>query len=56
MAEPVAAEGCRLAKAGRDGQGPKKETEEVEAENAKDGVSLDELFKMKPEIFHAAPG
>jgi hypothetical protein len=32
-----------------------KEAEEVEAENAKDGVSLDELFKMKPEIFHAAP-
>jgi hypothetical protein len=28
--------------------------EEVEAENAKDGVSLDELFKMKPEIFHTA--
>jgi transcription termination/antitermination protein NusA len=28
---------------------------EVEPENAKDGVSLDELFKMKPEIFHAAP-
>ena len=32
-----------------------KTTEEVEPENAKDGVSLDELFKMKPEIFHAAP-
>jgi hypothetical protein len=28
-----------------------KETEEVEDENAKDGVSLDELFKMKPDIF-----
>jgi N utilization substance protein A len=25
--------------------------EEIEDENAKDGVSLDELFKMKPEIF-----
>jgi transcription termination/antitermination protein NusA len=35
---------------------PQKEpTEEVEPENAKDGVSLDELFKMKPEIFRAAP-
>ncbi len=36
----------------------KKETkkavsEEEEDENAKDGVSLDELFKMKPEIFQA---
>jgi N utilization substance protein A len=27
--------------------------EEPENENAKDGVSLDELFKMKPEIFQA---
>src|SRR5512138_1569540 len=34
---------------------PARETEEVEPENAKDGVSLDELFKMKPEIFHTAP-
>jgi N utilization substance protein A len=25
--------------------------EEIEAENAKDGVSLDELFQLKPEIF-----
>jgi hypothetical protein len=30
------------------------EDEEVEAENAKDGVSLDELFQMKPEIFRSA--
>jgi hypothetical protein len=29
------------------------EAEEVEAENAKDGVSLDELFQMKPEIFRS---
>lgn len=29
----------------------KEAEEEVEPENAKDGVSLDELFKMKPEIF-----
>jgi N utilization substance protein A len=29
----------------------KKSVEETEDENAKDGVSLDELFKMKPEIF-----
>lgn len=40
---------------------PKKEkkekkpvVEEVVDENAKDGVSLDELFKMKPEIFQGA--
>ncbi len=29
----------------------KKVVEEAEDENAKDGVSLDELFKMKPEVF-----
>jgi N utilization substance protein A len=29
--------------------------EEIEPENAKDGISLDELFKLRPEIFHAAP-
>jgi transcription termination/antitermination protein NusA len=33
----------------------KESDEQVEPENAKDGVSLDELFKMKPEIFHTAP-
>ena len=31
----------------------KEGEEEVEPENAKDGVSLDELFKMKPEIFRS---
>jgi N utilization substance protein A len=31
-----------------------EEAEEVEAENAKDGVSLDELFQLKPEIFASA--
>ena len=34
---------------------PVKPGEEIEPENAKDGVSLDELFKMKPEIFRAGP-
>ncbi len=34
---------------------PAKPAEEMEPENAKDGVSLDELFKMKPEIFRAGP-
>lgn len=32
----------------------KKTVEEVEDELAKDGVSLEEMFKMKPEIFRAA--
>jgi len=32
----------------------KKVVEEEEDEHAKDGVSLDELFKMKPEIFQSA--
>jgi hypothetical protein len=39
--------GARPAR-GRDAE------EEIEAENAKDGVSLDELFQMKPEIFRTA--
>ncbi|HEY5984596.1 MAG TPA: transcription termination factor NusA [Anaerolineales bacterium] len=46
-AEAEAGEKVRPAR-GRD------EEEEVEAENAKDGVSLDELFQMKPEIFRTA--
>ncbi|MBE0683454.1 MAG: transcription termination/antitermination protein NusA [Anaerolineales bacterium] len=33
----------------------KKVVEEEDDENAKDGVSLDELFKMKPEIFQTPP-
>jgi transcription termination/antitermination protein NusA len=32
----------------------KKAVEEVDDEHAKDGVSLDELFQMKPEIFQTA--
>jgi N utilization substance protein A len=36
---------------------PRKVVEEVEDdEHAKDGVSLDELFSMKPEIFQTASG
>jgi hypothetical protein len=35
---------------------PRKVVEEEEDEHAKDGVSLDELFAMKPEIFQAAGG
>ena len=33
-----------------------KVEEETEEENAKDGVSLDELFKLKPEIFQSPSG
>jgi N utilization substance protein A len=33
---------------------PKKGVEEEDDEHAKDGVSLDELFSMKPEIFQTA--
>jgi N utilization substance protein A len=35
---------------------PKKAVEEVDDEHAKDGVSLDELFQMKPEIFQTPGG
>jgi N utilization substance protein A len=49
VAETPAAE--KLAPAKKES---KKPVEETEDENAKDGVSLDELFKMKPEIFQGA--
>ncbi|HJS20120.1 MAG TPA: transcription termination factor NusA [Anaerolineales bacterium] len=35
---------------------PRKGVEEEDDEHAKDGVSLDELFSMKPEIFQTAAG
>jgi len=50
VAVPVAAETAEKARPAR----VREDDEEVEAENAKDGVSLDELFQMKPEIFRAA--
>jgi hypothetical protein len=53
ITEPVAAEG--LADVEKPLEARKEVAEEVEPENAKDGVSLDELFKMKPEIFRTAP-
>jgi N utilization substance protein A len=34
---------------------PKKHAEATEDDEHKDGVSLDELFSMKPEIFQAGP-
>ncbi|HEX6270163.1 MAG TPA: transcription termination factor NusA [Anaerolineales bacterium] len=57
-AEPVAAEGEEVPAAEQQ-VAAKKETrkvveEEEDDEHAKDGVSLDELFAMKPEIFQSA--
>ena len=59
--EPVAAEAVaelipaeEMLEAKKPGEGKKeakKAVEEAENENAKDGVSLEDLFKMKPEIF-----
>ena len=66
---PVAAEAVAVAPEGvkvEDGpvsdkpapakKDPKKGAEEEDDEHAKDGVSLDELFSMKPEIFQTAAG
>jgi hypothetical protein len=49
----VAVEAAEAAEKARPAR-VRDEDEEVEAENAKDGVSLDELFQMKPEIFRSA--
>ncbi len=51
-AEPVAVE--EMPAAEKPAKVEKEAEETVEEENAKDGVSLDELFKMKPEIFQPA--
>jgi N utilization substance protein A len=54
-AEPVAvAEALEVEKQAQAKKEAKKAVEEEEDEHAKDGVSLDELFKMKPEIFQGA--
>ncbi len=53
-AEPVAAL-PETKEAPEQPEKPARPEEVLEPENAKDGVSLDELFKMKPEIFHAGP-
>jgi N utilization substance protein A len=54
-AEVATLPGAELPEKGRAPSARTRELEqEVEAENAKDGVSLDELFKMKPEIFRTA--
>ncbi|MBL8101191.1 MAG: transcription termination/antitermination protein NusA [Anaerolineales bacterium] len=52
VVEPVGVEELPATKKAAEGKKEaKKVVEEEEDENAKDGVSLDELFKMKPEIF-----
>jgi hypothetical protein len=51
-AEPVAAAETPAPKKSAEGKKEaKKVVEEEDTENAKDGVVLDELFKIKPEIF-----
>ena len=50
----VAAEAVETAGELRPSRG-RDEGEQIEPENAKDGVSLDELFQMKPEIFRTTP-
>ncbi|MBI3737899.1 MAG: transcription termination/antitermination protein NusA [Chloroflexi bacterium] len=52
VAEPVAVE--EMPAAEKPAKVQKEAEEAVEEENAKDGVSLDELFKMKPEVFQPA--
>ncbi len=55
VAEPVQAEEIPVEKKQAEGKKEaKKVVEEEEEELAKDGVALDELFKMKPEIFQNA--
>jgi N utilization substance protein A len=59
VAEPVKAEEAPVAKKQPEAkkEREKKAAEVVEDdEHAKDGVALDELFKMKPEIFQNAEG
>ena len=55
VAEPVTAEEMPDGKKQAEGKkDAKRVVEEEEEEHAKDGVALDELFKMKPEIFQNA--
>lgn len=57
VAEPVAVEEMPLERKPAEGKKePKKVVEEEENEFAKDGVSLDALFAMKPEIFQSGTG
>jgi len=52
--EPVTAEEIPVPNKQSDAKKDAKKVIEEEEEHAKDGVSLDELFKMKPEIFQTA--
>ena len=54
VAEPAKAEEMPLEKKQAEGKKDAKRVVEEEEEHAKDGVALDELFKMKPEIFQNA--
>ena len=54
VTEPVAAAEAPVGEKQAPAKKEPKKVEEEEDENAKDGVSLDELFKMKPEIFSTA--
>jgi type IV secretory pathway VirB10-like protein len=54
VAEPVAVEETPATKKQADAKKDSKKAVEEDEEHAKDGVSLDELFKMKPEIFQTA--
>ena len=54
VAEPAKAEEMPLEKKQAEGKKDAKRVVEEEEEHAKDGVALDELFKMKPEIFQTA--
>jgi N utilization substance protein A len=57
VAEPVKAEETPAGKKPSEAKKEKKVAEVIEdEEHAKDGVALDELFKMKPEIFQNAGG
>jgi len=53
-AEPVKVEEMPVEKKQAEGKKEAKKVVEEDEENAKDGVALDELFKMKPEIFQNA--
>ncbi len=52
--EPVTAEDLSTVKKQAEGKKDAKKVVEEDEEHAKDGVALDELFKMKPEIFQGA--
>jgi hypothetical protein len=54
VAEPAQAEEMPLEKKQAEAKKDAKRVVEEEEEHAKDGVALDELFKMKPEIFQNA--